>query len=43
MRILVKLVLVAMTLSFAACGTVAGFGDDIKNTANWTKDKMSGK
>ena len=43
MKTLTKLILIAMTMSFVACSTVAGVGDDIKNTANWTKDKMSGK
>ena len=29
--------------ALAACSTVAGVGQDIKSSAEWTKDKMSGK
>ena len=43
MKTVVKLVLILATMSFAACSTVAGVGKDIQDTANWTKDKMSGK
>jgi predicted small secreted protein len=43
MKTIIKLMLVAVTISFAACSTVAGVGKDIQDTANWTKDKMSGK
>ena len=43
MRTVVKLVLICMTMSFAACSTVAGVGKDIQSSAEWTKDKMSGK
>jgi predicted small secreted protein len=43
MKTIIKLMLVAVTVSFAACSTVAGVGKDIQDTANWTKDKMSGK
>ncbi len=39
MKIVLGLILAA-TLS--ACGTVAGFGKDIQNTAEWTKEKMGG-
>lgn len=42
MKTLIKFAFVAMTMSFAACSTVAGIGDDIKSTANWTKEKMGG-
>lgn len=38
-----KLIAVFVLSCLTACGTVAGFGNDISNTANWTKDKMSGK
>lgn len=31
------------TLTLNACGTVAGIGDDIKSSAEWTRDKMSSK
>lgn len=43
MKTLVKVMLISMTLSFAACSTVAGVGKDIQDTANWTKEKMGGK
>jgi predicted small secreted protein len=43
MKTLAKIVLICMTLNFAACSTVAGVGKDIQDTANWTKDKMGGK
>ena len=43
MNRLVKIVLICMTLSFAACSTVAGVGKDIQDSANWTKEKMGGK
>ena len=42
MKTLVKIVLICMTLSFAACSTVAGAGKDITSAAEWTKDKMGG-
>ena len=29
--------------ALAACSTVAGVGKDIQSTAEWTKEKMSGK
>ena len=39
-----KVLIVAVMISLlTACSTVAGFGSDITNSANWTKDKMSGK
>jgi predicted small secreted protein len=37
------LVVILIALSLSACGTIAGVGQDIKDSANWTKDKMSGK
>ena len=43
MRTVAKIVLISMTLSFAACSTVAGAGKDITNAAEWTKEKMGGK
>jgi predicted small secreted protein len=43
MKMIIKMMLVASVVSFAACSTVAGVGKDIQDTANWTKDKMSGK
>lgn len=39
-----KVLIVAIMISLlTACGTVAGFGNDISGAATWTKDKMSGK
>lgn len=43
MKTFLKIVLVCLTMSFAACSTVAGVGKDIQDSANWTKDKMGGK
>lgn len=34
---------VVIAFSLSACGTVAGIGQDIKDSATWTKDKMSGR
>jgi predicted small secreted protein len=34
---------VVLATSLAACSTVAGVGQDIKSSAEWTKDKMGGK
>jgi len=39
MKTLVKVILVCMTMSFAACSTVAGVGKDITGVADWTKEK----
>lgn len=36
---LILLMLVAI-VSLSGCGTVAGFGSDIKDTADWTKDQI---
>ena len=38
-----KIVLLLAMLSLTACGTVAGVGQDIKDGANWTRDKIGGK
>ena len=43
MKTVVKVILICMTLSFAACSTVAGAGKDITSAAEWTKEKMGGK
>lgn len=43
MKTVIKLMLIALTISFTACSTVAGVGKDIQDSANWTKDKMGGK
>lgn len=37
--ILCVFVMAALT----ACGTVSGIGKDITGTADWTKEKISGK
>jgi predicted small secreted protein len=37
MKTIVSLILV---LALAACSTVAGVGQDIKSSAEWTKEKM---
>ena len=39
MKTVLALILVS---ALTACGTVAGIGQDIKSSAEWTKDKMSG-
>ncbi len=36
-------VIVVSLLALTACSTVAGVGQDIKSSAEWTKEKMSGK
>jgi predicted small secreted protein len=39
-----KSVLVILTLlALTACSTVAGVGQDIKSSAEWTKEKIGGK
>jgi len=40
MKVVAVLILASV---LSACGTVAGFGKDIQNTAEWTKEKISGK
>jgi predicted small secreted protein len=40
MKLVVSLILVS---ALAACSTVAGVGKDIQSSAEWTKEKMSGK
>lgn len=42
MKTFVKIILICMTMSFAACSTVAGVGKDIQGAADWTKEKMGG-
>jgi predicted small secreted protein len=39
MKTVLALILVS---ALAACSTVAGVGQDIKSSAEWTKDKMGG-
>jgi predicted small secreted protein len=29
-----------MVVALTACGTIAGFGSDIKDTADWTKNQI---
>lgn len=38
---IVALIIAAVFL-ITGCNTVAGFGNDITKSAEWTKDKMSG-
>jgi predicted small secreted protein len=38
---IVVLIIVSLFL-ITGCNTVAGFGNDITRSAEWTKDKMSG-
>jgi predicted small secreted protein len=38
---IVALIIVSLFL-ITGCNTVAGFGNDITRSAEWTKDKMSG-
>jgi len=40
MKTILAFVLVS---ALAACSTVAGVGKDIQSSAEWTKEKMSGK
>jgi predicted small secreted protein len=35
--------IIVTLLTLTACSTVAGVGQDIKSSADWTKEKMSGK
>jgi predicted small secreted protein len=42
----VKLVVIGAAVAvvlLSGCSTVAGVGQDIKSSAEWTKDKISGK
>ena len=32
-----------LAISLAACSTVSGLGKDISSTADWTKEKITGK
>lgn len=43
MKTVATIILVALSMSFAACSTVAGVGKDIQSTAEWTKEKIGGK
>jgi predicted small secreted protein len=36
------LLVVLISLTLSACGTVAGLGKDIQKGAEWTKEKMTG-
>jgi predicted small secreted protein len=40
MKTLLALIIVA---SLSACSTVAGVGQDIKSSAEWTKEKLGNK
>ena len=35
------LIVLFATVGLSSCGTVAGFGDDIKSVAKWSEKKMS--
>jgi len=35
--------IIVTLLALTGCSTVAGVGQDIKSSVEWTKDKMSGK
>jgi len=34
--------IVVMLIMLSGCSTVSGFGKDVTNAAEWTKDKMGG-
>jgi len=36
-----KIALLIIALQLVGCNTVAGVGDDIKKSADWTKEKIS--
>jgi predicted small secreted protein len=36
------LAIIIMVTTLTACGTIAGFGNDIQKSAEWTKEKMGG-
>ena len=38
-----SVVIILSLLALTACSTVAGVGQDIKSSAEWTKEKMGGK
>ena len=42
MKTIIKIMLICITFSFAACSTVAGVGKDIQGAAEWSKEKMGG-
>ena len=35
------LIVLFATVGLSSCGTVAGFGDDIKSVAKWSEEKMT--
>ena len=35
------LIVLFATVGLSSCGTVAGFGDDIKSVAKWSEKKMT--
>ncbi len=43
MKSVAKLILICLTVSFAACSTVAGAGKDITDSANTVRGWMGGK
>ena len=40
MNKLIKYALFLLLTQLAACNTMSGMGEDIKKSAEWTKDKM---
>lgn len=34
--------IMSLLVVLTACGTVSGFGSDIKGAADWTREKMGG-
>jgi predicted small secreted protein len=43
MKTVVTFIFVALSMTFAACSTVAGVGKDITSAAEWTKEKVGGR
>jgi predicted small secreted protein len=41
MNKLIKCALFLLVTQLAACNTISGMGDDIKKSAEWTKEKMT--
>jgi predicted small secreted protein len=42
MRMIKRVICVSFLAMLTACNTVAGFGEDITASADWTKQKMGG-
>ena len=41
MRFFSSLIVLFAVVGLSSCGTVAGFGDDIKSVAKWSEKKMT--